>query len=81
MINALSFDLEEWYHSELVGGKRLPFSQVVEATQPILDLLDRYRTKASFFVVGEVAQQNPGLIQSIFERGHAPCAAVQRSQR
>jgi len=69
-INALSIDLEEWYHSELVKGKRSPFSQAEEATRPILDLLDRYQTKASFFIVGEVAEQNPGLIQSIFERGH-----------
>ena len=69
-INALSFDLEEWYHSELVQGKRSPFSQAEEATRPILDLLDRYQTKASFFVVGEVAEQNPHLIQSIYEGGH-----------
>ena len=70
MINALSIDLEEWYHSELVEGRRFSFSQATEATRPVLDLLDRYQTKASFFVVGEVAEQNPGLIQSIFERGH-----------
>jgi len=69
-INALSIDLEEWYHSELVGGRRSPSSQATEATKPILDLLERYQTKASFFVVGEVAKQNPRLIQSIFERGH-----------
>jgi polysaccharide deacetylase family protein (PEP-CTERM system associated) len=69
-INALSIDLEEWYHSELVGGRKSPSSQAAEATQPILDLLDRYQTKASFFVVGEVAEKNPRLIQSIFERGH-----------
>jgi polysaccharide deacetylase family protein (PEP-CTERM system associated) len=69
-INALSIDLEEWYHSELVEGRRSSFSQATEATQPILDLLDRYQTKATFFVVGEVAEQNPRLIQSIFERGH-----------
>jgi polysaccharide deacetylase family protein (PEP-CTERM system associated) len=69
-INALSIDLEEWYHSELVGGRRSSFSQAEEATRPILDLLDRYQTKASFFVVGEVAEQNPHLIHSIFERGH-----------
>jgi peptidoglycan-N-acetylglucosamine deacetylase len=69
-INALSIDLEEWYHSELVEGRRSPFSQAAEATQPILDLLDRYQTKASFFIVGEVAEQNPRLIQSIFEKGH-----------
>jgi polysaccharide deacetylase family protein (PEP-CTERM system associated) len=70
VINALSIDLEEWYHSELMGGRRSPSSQAAEATQPILDLLDRYQTKASFFVVGELAEQNPRLIQSIFERGH-----------
>jgi polysaccharide deacetylase family protein (PEP-CTERM system associated) len=69
-INALSIDLEEWYHSELVEGRRSSVSQVEEATGPILALLDRYQTKASFFVVGEVAEQNPGLIQSIFQKGH-----------
>jgi polysaccharide deacetylase family protein (PEP-CTERM system associated) len=70
VINALSIDLEEWYHSELVGGRRSNSSQAPKATKPILDLLDRYQTKASFFVVGEVAEQAPDLIQSIFERGH-----------
>jgi len=70
VINGLSIDLEEWYHSELVEGRRSPISQVEEATRPILDLLDQYQTKASFFVVGEVAEQNPDLIQSIFQRGH-----------
>jgi polysaccharide deacetylase family protein (PEP-CTERM system associated) len=69
-VNALSIDLEEWYHSELVEGRRSSFSQAAEATKPILDLLDRYQTKASFFIVGEVAEQNPDLIHSIFERGH-----------
>lgn len=69
-INALSIDLEEWYHSELVGGTRSSSSQATEATQPILELLDRYQTKASFFVVGEVAEQNPDLIRSIYDRGH-----------
>ncbi len=68
--NALSIDLEEWYHSELVEGRRSAFSQVEEATRPILDLLDRYQTKASFFIVGEVAEKNPHLIQLIFEKGH-----------
>jgi len=68
--NALSIDLEEWYHSELMEGRRSSFSQADEATRPILDLLDRYQTKASFFIVGEVAEKNPRLIRSIFERGH-----------
>lgn len=72
-INALSIDLEEWYHSELMEGKRSLISRAAEATRPILDLLDQYQAKASFFVVGEVAEQNPDLIQSIFQRGHEIC--------
>lgn len=70
MINALSIDLEDWYHAELMAGRRASFSQATEATQPVLDLLDRYQTKASFFVVGEVAERNPDLIRSVFEKGH-----------
>lgn len=70
MMNALSIDLEEWYHSELIKREKSFLSQAKEAVQPILDLLDRYHTKASFFVVGEVAEQNPDLIQSIFYKGH-----------
>jgi polysaccharide deacetylase family protein (PEP-CTERM system associated) len=70
VINALTIDLEEWYHSELVEGRRSPLSRAAEATRPILDLLDQHQAKASFFVVGEVAEQNPELIQSIFQRGH-----------
>ena len=70
VIHALTVDLEEWYHSELVEGRRSSVARVTEATRPILDLLDRYQAKASFFVVGEVAEQHPDLIRSIFQRGH-----------
>lgn len=70
MINALSIDLEDWYHAELAAGRRASFSQAAEATQPVLDLLDRYQTKASFFVVGEVAERNPDLIRTVFQKGH-----------
>ncbi|MGB9629311.1 MAG: polysaccharide deacetylase family protein, partial [Thermodesulfobacteriota bacterium] len=70
MINVLAIDLEEWFHSELLGGERLPLFQAPEATQQVLDLLDRYQVKASFFIVGEVAQRHPDLIRLIFEKGH-----------
>ena len=71
-MNALCIDLEDWYHPELlrkrVGEKAV--SQVEEATHPILDLLDVHRVKASFFIVGEVAERNPDLVKSIFMKGH-----------
>jgi polysaccharide deacetylase family protein (PEP-CTERM system associated) len=70
MINALAIDTEEWFHSELLGGQRPPLFQAPEATQHVLDLLDRYQTKGSFFIVGEVAERHPELVRHIFEKGH-----------
>jgi polysaccharide deacetylase family protein (PEP-CTERM system associated) len=71
-MNALCIDLEDWYHPELLRKKvgEKPSSQVEEATHPILELLDVYRVKASFFIVGEVAERNPDLVKSIFLKGH-----------
>lgn len=69
-INALAIDTEEWFHSELLGGERRPPFQAGEATRKVLSLLDRHRIKASFFIVGEVAQRHPDLIRSIVEKGH-----------
>ncbi len=70
MINALAIDTEEWFHSELLGGQKPPIFQAPEATQPVLDLLDHYQVKASFFVVGEVAERHPELLCQIHEKGH-----------
>ncbi len=71
-IHALSIDLEDWYHPELVR-KRISgdvIAQIDEATQPILDLLDRYQVKATVFVLGEVAEKSPALIETICHKGH-----------
>ncbi len=39
-------------------------------TLKTLDLLDQFNTKATFFVLGWVAEQNPRLIREIAARGH-----------
>ncbi|MBX3243178.1 MAG: glycosyltransferase [Acidobacteria bacterium] len=39
-------------------------------TLKALDLLDEYDTRATFFVLGWIADQNPSLIKTISERGH-----------
>ncbi|HVJ49892.1 polysaccharide deacetylase family protein [Desulfitobacterium sp.] len=39
-------------------------------TPRLLDLLDRYQVKATFFLVGERAAQHPELVQEIVTRGH-----------
>jgi polysaccharide deacetylase family protein (PEP-CTERM system associated) len=39
-------------------------------TLKTLDLLDRFETKATFFVLGWIAEQNPRLVREIAARGH-----------
>ena len=39
-------------------------------TLKTLDLLDRYKTKATFFVLGWIAEQNPDIVREIARRGH-----------
>ena len=39
-------------------------------TLKTLDLLDQFKTKATFFVLGWIAEQNPRLVREIAARGH-----------
>ena len=72
MINSLTIDLEPWYANEFLR-QHLPVDkedQIIEAVAPILELLDRYNTKATFFVLGIVANKYPQLIKDIHNKGH-----------
>jgi peptidoglycan/xylan/chitin deacetylase (PgdA/CDA1 family) len=42
-----------------------------EVTPQVLDLLDRYRVKATFFCIGNAAARYPDLCRTIAMRGHA----------
>ena len=42
-----------------------------EVTPQVLDLLDRYQAKATFFCIGERAERHPELCREIVRRGHA----------
>ncbi len=49
---------------------RPPTKRVVGNTSLILKLFEKLNTKATFFVLGEVAEQYPGLIKDILFEGH-----------
>jgi peptidoglycan/xylan/chitin deacetylase (PgdA/CDA1 family) len=42
-----------------------------EVTPQVLDILDRYQAKATFFCIGKQAKQHPELCREIIRRGHA----------
>lgn len=41
-----------------------------DVTPSLLDLLDKYEAKATFFVIGELAEKHPDIIRDIIKRGH-----------
>jgi len=72
MLNRLSFDVEDWYHSldpEPDNWRRYE-SRVEGSTRLILDLLEAARVRATFFVLGDVARLHPALVREIHARGH-----------
>jgi len=75
--NIFTVDLEEWFHICASGREslhadnwdRLP-SRVESTTRLLLELLDRHAIRATFFVVGWVAERHPELVQSVRAAGH-----------
>ena len=72
-MNILGIDFEEWFHPELVK----PFvkntnkeMKVSRGIGKILDWLNENKTYATFFVVGEILEEIPELIDQIKENGH-----------
>lgn len=71
--NALTVDVEDWYHICGIELKQpIPRKswRVRSATERILSLLDEYGVKATFFVLGCVAEAEPELVQMIAAGGH-----------
>jgi len=67
--HAISVDVEDWQQS--VFDHSLPVSQrFVTGTRRILDLLDKTGTRATFFVLGNVAVKVPDLIRELAACGH-----------
>jgi polysaccharide deacetylase family protein (PEP-CTERM system associated) len=74
--NALTVDVEEWFHICGVGGPLAPEnwsalpSRVEQTTRLLLEDLDRAGVRATFFVLGWVAGRHPRLVADIQAAGH-----------
>lgn len=71
-MNILTFDIEEWYIYQLdgYGGKDYYLPIINGYLDRILDLLDSWGFKATFFCLGAVAREYPLIIRRIDERNH-----------
>jgi polysaccharide deacetylase family protein (PEP-CTERM system associated) len=75
MINALTIDLEDWYQGLTSTSPRIDQwpeyeDRVVGNTRRILEILGQAEVKATFFVLGYVADQFPNLIRKVADDGH-----------
>ena len=72
-MNLLGIDFEEWFHPELIQkvleNEKKTF-QVVKGIDKILELLRKQDTYATFFMVGEILEKFPDILDKILENGH-----------
>lgn len=76
VVNALSVDVEDYFQVSAFNDV-VPyaawdqFERRVEAnTLRLLDLFDRHEVKATFFVLGWIADRHPNLVRELHLRGH-----------
>lgn len=82
---SITVDIEDWYHIPSVCGSPFSvyadvneffekwdgrYDYLSEPTKRVLDILDEFDVTATFFVVADVVEHYPGLVESIVERGH-----------
>ena len=72
-MNLLGIDFEEWFHPELIQkvleNEKKTF-QVVKGIDKILENLRKHDTYATFFMVGEILEKFPDILDKILENGH-----------
>ena len=74
--HVFSVDVEEYYQVEAFSGiiprdkwKEFP-SRAENSTDRLLAVLDQHQVKGTFFVLGHLAENLPGLVKRVFDAGH-----------
>jgi len=75
-MNILTFQIADWFHThknrKYVSGyiwNELP-SRLEDKTVKLLEFLESVDVKATFFILGWVAENNPSVVKQIFNAGH-----------
>jgi polysaccharide deacetylase family protein (PEP-CTERM system associated) len=76
MLNVLSVDVEDYFHVEAFAGQVRTDSwetfepRVEHNVLRILETFEKHGTKATFFVLGWIAERFPGIVREIAAAGH-----------
>jgi polysaccharide deacetylase family protein (PEP-CTERM system associated) len=68
--NIFTIDLEDWFHAYPVNLWEKLEGRIEEPLFRLLNLLDSYNYKATFFIVGYIADKYKELVKEISKRGH-----------
>ena len=81
----MTVDIEDWYHIPSVSGSPFSvykdvddffnrwagkYDYLSEPTRRVLDIFDQFDITATFFIVADVVEHYPGLVDLIVDRGH-----------
>ncbi|GBO90132.1 XrtA system polysaccharide deacetylase [Marinobacter salsuginis] len=75
-LHAMSIDVEDYFHVAALSNVIRPEqwdslpSRVEQNTELLLELFERHSVKATFFVLGWVAERFPQLVQKLASHGH-----------
>ncbi|CEG13791.1 Polysaccharide deacetylase [groundwater metagenome] len=82
---AVTIDIEDWYHIHSVTGSPFSkfrdvdeffskwnkrYDYLTKPTKKVLKILDKLNIHATFFVVADVVEHYPGLVEEIADKGH-----------
>jgi polysaccharide deacetylase family protein (PEP-CTERM system associated) len=68
----LTIDMEDWFHAidSFTGNWIICERRIEYGTNKILDFLSEKKSTATFFILGDVAQNHPQLVKRIYSEGH-----------
>lgn len=73
-LKLFSVDVEDWFHSNFTSAPRLDVSaferRVEVGVERLLEALSAVDSRATFFVLGDVAEEHPSLVKRIANAGH-----------
>lgn len=74
MKNVLTIDVEEWFHANDFDVDECYCNptgcRVEKNTENLLSILNEFDVKATFFVLGSIAKNNPQIVRKIYKSGH-----------
>jgi polysaccharide deacetylase family protein (PEP-CTERM system associated) len=69
--NVFTVDLEDWFDGLVPTSQHAACERRIRCGfDKLMSLLDRYNTKATFFVLGRILKEDPAIIRELLSMGH-----------